>query len=543
VRITHGLDRKSTSTLSFGLTASLDLASKGCDAALVLNVANGFYLPLLDRAGVPTCVNVDGLEWLRGKWGWPARQVFLRGAVATARYADALIFDSRAVAEVWLARFGRDGYFIPYGAPVLRSVGSSRLRSLELPTHGYVLVVARLVPENNAELLLDAVEALPSPPPVVVVGDSNYEHPTVQRTRRLAQAKKVHWLGHVDDEMLLDELWANAGVYWHGHSVGGTNPALLQALGAGAPTIALDTPFNREVIGRPDQLVPQDAGLLSDRIARVLQSSSLAEDYRDWGRRTVAERYSWDAVCSEYERVLERLASMRASGTAGRAARIVATSRGDKSVGRDDVTAGRVIAIVGPDGAGKSTLTATLQEVMRSRHDLDVAVVNFRGRYADRMLRRDEQRRSHSQALGADPRSTPRRGPASASAKALFLWLDVACSAFVWRRRRRQITLVERYIYDFIVDPERLGLARAPRRLREGAVRLSLRPDVVVLCRAPAATLRSRKQELPLAEIERQYRVWKDLRILRGTSIIEVDTSGEVDVTEIANSVLERALG
>ena len=314
VRTTRGLESKSTSTLSFGLTASRDLARRGCDSALVLNVANGIYLRRLANAGIATCVNVDGIEWMRSKWGFVARHAFLRGARATARHANALVFDSRALGVAWRERFGRDGHFIPYGAPVLRDIGSSRLRESRLPLNGYILVVARVVPENNVDLLLDALAYLPTNPRVVVVGDANYEHATIRRLRHLADEGRIHWLGHVDDQALLEELWANAGVYWHGHSVGGTNPALLQGLGAGAPTIALDTLFNREVLVHDDQLVPNDPVALGERIVQVLESPTIARSFRNWGQKVVRERYSWDGVCDQYQRLLNDLAVGKCTG-------------------------------------------------------------------------------------------------------------------------------------------------------------------------------------------------------------------------------------
>ena len=308
VRTTRGLEHKSLSTLSYGLTSIVEASRRGFDAALVLNVANGYFLPALRRAGTPTAVNVDGLEWMRAKWGAVARTVFRGGAAATARWADELVYDSRALGEIWRERFGRPGAFIPYGADVLEDVPVDRLEANGLPTEGYVLAVARLVPENNVELLLDGLELLSPRPPVVIVGDANYENPTSARLQRLSAGEDFHWLGHVDDPLLLDQLWAHAGVYWHGHSVGGTNPALLQALGAGAPTVALDTPFNREVVEADDQLVPPAAAAVAERIERVLSRPDIAASFRDHGRATIRERYTWAQCCSNYEELLERLA-------------------------------------------------------------------------------------------------------------------------------------------------------------------------------------------------------------------------------------------
>ena len=306
VRTTWGIDKKSTSTLTYGLTGSLDLTRQGCNSALILNVANGFFLKRLQRHGIRTCVNVDGLEWMRGKWGPAGKAVFRRGAALTARYADELVFDSEALRTFWEDRFARgEGHFIPYGAPVLHSVGTDRLKAAGLPEGGYVLVVARLVPENNVDLLLDAIDLLAPRPEVIVVGSGNYKSELVARVTRLDAERRVRWLGHLSDQDLLDQLWANAAVYWHGHSVGGTNPALLQALGAGAPTLALDTAFNREVLGSTRQLVSGNVSVLAQRIEELQSSSYLVTAFKESGKATVAARYNWDSVCLDYAELLE----------------------------------------------------------------------------------------------------------------------------------------------------------------------------------------------------------------------------------------------
>jgi glycosyltransferase involved in cell wall biosynthesis len=121
-------------------------------------------------------------------------------------------------------------------------------------------------------------------------------------------AGRVKWLGHVDDQQLLTQLWANSAVYVHGHSVGGTNPALLQALGAGAPTLVLDTPFNAEVLPYSEHRFPHDARVLADRIRSVVASRSLQEEMAERGHSIIHERYSWDDVCQAYMETLIGLA-------------------------------------------------------------------------------------------------------------------------------------------------------------------------------------------------------------------------------------------
>lgn len=309
-RWTPGIDNKSASTLSFGLTSNLDAALRSYDAALILNVANGFFLPLLRMSGVGTALNTDGIEWERGKWGSAARQVFLAGARASARFADVLVSDSRAIGDIWSDTFGVETEFIPYGARVLEGIGERRVRDLGLEPGTYALVVARLIPENNVDLTLNALQT-GSSVPAVIVGSANYNAPIVTRLRSLSPGSPIKWLGHVDDQDLLNELWANAGVYVHGHSVGGTNPALLQALGAGSPTVALDTVFNREVLGFEDQLYASDAHQLAAKIRAVLGDPVLRARWSARGREIVRERYDWHDIAYRYREALELAASRR----------------------------------------------------------------------------------------------------------------------------------------------------------------------------------------------------------------------------------------
>ena len=297
---TPGFESKNLSTLSFGATSHFHAAARRYDAALVLNVANGFYLPALRARGVPTVVNTDGIEWERAKWGAVAQRAFRAGARMTARYADVLVADSRAIAAIWQARFDVESLFIPYGAPVLHDTPSTRLSEIGVQPRSYVLVVARLIPENNVELVLDAIDRMPNRPPAVVVGGANFANPVEARLRSATDRGLVRWLGHLDDQELLTQLWANAGVYVHGHSVGGTNPGLLQALGAGAPTLALDTQFNAEVLSDGRQLFPHDPSALADRIDQVLAQPSLQAAMSENGKGIVEGRYRWADVCDAY---------------------------------------------------------------------------------------------------------------------------------------------------------------------------------------------------------------------------------------------------
>ncbi|WP_207840717.1 glycosyltransferase [Williamsia soli] len=300
--LTPGIESRSISTLSYGLSSVLHAAFKRPDVALVLNVANGFWLPILKLSRVPTVVNVDGIEWEREKWGRLAKAVFKFGARFTARFADVIVSDSEEIAARWRRDFGRESEFLPYGGTV--SADNDPVPGLAPGT--YILYVARFVPENSTETFFDAVSILAERRQVVIVGSTGYGGELDDRAAALsASHDNVEWLGHLRDDKKLFALWSNAGAYFHGHSVGGTNPALVQAMACGAPTVARDTVYNREVLGdggavftAPD---PQE-------IARALDA--LMEDPNLRQRLTMAvrdrqsEAYTWEGVCSGYASVL-----------------------------------------------------------------------------------------------------------------------------------------------------------------------------------------------------------------------------------------------
>lgn len=300
--VTRGVDSKSFSTLSYGLTSALHASRRKPDVALVVNVANGYFLPLLKARGIPTVVNVDGLEWERAKWGRAAKTAFRTGAKLTARFADDLVVDSREIGRRWSEGFNRTGVFIPYGgsAPTEPTVIE------DFPRRAYALIVARFVPENTIVEFLDAAEELGKRWPIVIVGSSGYGGPLEARAERLAASRPlVSWLGHVRDDDKLFALWQNAGVYFHGHSVGGTNPALVQAMACGAPTVARNTGYNREVLDDAGVYVAPDSLEITAALESVLSDEALQDRLSSAAIARQQQVYTWEEVCKKYAQALE----------------------------------------------------------------------------------------------------------------------------------------------------------------------------------------------------------------------------------------------
>lgn len=298
---TAGIDSNSLSTLSYGFTSCLHAFFRKPDVALVMNVANGYWLPILKLRGIPTVVNVDGIEWHRAKWGRLAKAMFRWGARLTAKFADHLVFDARAIETYWMSEFNRTGTFVPYGGDPQRAAELPLEPGLD--SGKYVLLVARFVPENTVSEFVAAAREISKHFDVVLVGSAADENPIQQEVASLAATNsRVHWLGHISDDTRLYGLWHHAGAYFHGHSVGGTNPALVQAMHLGAPIVARDTVYNREVLATAGVFCEASPTDIALKVVEVLEAPG---DLSARATSRAAEYYSWQSVRESYERTID----------------------------------------------------------------------------------------------------------------------------------------------------------------------------------------------------------------------------------------------
>ncbi|GGC16477.1 DUF1972 domain-containing protein [Cellulomonas carbonis] len=317
MRLVHlaAVRSRSLETLSHTGLSVAHLARHGADAAIVFNAANAPWLPVVRAARIPVATHVDGLEWKRAKWGGAGKRYYRRAEALAVRWSDALIADAQGIQDYYRERFDVPTDLITYGAPAVPQV-SDRLVELDLVADAYHLVVARFEPENHVDVIVDGYRRSGARLPLVVVGSDPYSDTYTAQVHALAD-ERVRFLGGVWDQELLDQLYANARTYLHGHSVGGTNPSLLRALGAGTATTAFDVSFNREVLGASGRwfTTPED-------VAREVELAE--EDVAGTRRRAAAAlveaaRYDWDDVASRYEDLCRRLAGGAADdGTARR---------------------------------------------------------------------------------------------------------------------------------------------------------------------------------------------------------------------------------
>ncbi|MCL3839188.1 DUF1972 domain-containing protein [Aeromicrobium duanguangcaii] len=277
------------------------------DVAFVFNAANAVFLPVLRLRRLPTAVHVDGLEWKRAKWGGAGRRYYRTAEALSVRWADALIADAQGIADYYTDEFGAPTELLVYGAPILTDRHTGRIAELELTDRGYHLVVARFEPENHVLEIVRGYRDSAATLPLVVVGSAPYaDEYTAQIEQAAAGDPRIRLVGGVWDQDLLDALYANAASYLHGHSVGGTNPSLLRAIGAGAPVIAYDVSFNAESLGPRSRYFTTSEDLAQAVVAVEADVQGAVDAAADI-RNDIRDRYSWDAVTTGYVDLASRL--------------------------------------------------------------------------------------------------------------------------------------------------------------------------------------------------------------------------------------------
>jgi len=306
----RSVKRKVAETLSSTALATAHAVRHRPDVVLLFNAANAPLLPALRAARLPVATHVDGLEWKRAKWSGPGRRYYRAAEALAVRWSDALIADAAGIADYYATEFGAPTEQIAYGAPLLQDPGTDLLGSVPVEPGGYHLVVARFEPENHVEEIVAGYRRSAAARPLVVVGSAPYaDEYTAAVTAAAGDDPRIRLIGGMWDQRLLDQLYAGALTYVHGHSVGGTNPSLLRAMGAGTATLGWDVSFNREVLGASGRFFGSPAELAALLEAAEADPTDVAA--RAAQARVEAARYDWDDVAKRYEQLCEQLQAGR----------------------------------------------------------------------------------------------------------------------------------------------------------------------------------------------------------------------------------------
>jgi glycosyltransferase involved in cell wall biosynthesis len=255
---------------------------------------------------MPAVLNVDGIERKRKKWNRAAKAWYLMSEWLATWLPNEIVTDAEVIEAYYLQRYRKESEFIAYGADMVREESTDTLDRLGLEKKGYFLYVSRFEPENHPLEVRRAFEQVPTPLKLALIGDAPHAHEYIREVKdtndpRIVIPGTVFGKGY-------RELGSHCFAYVHATEVGGTHPALIEAMGRGALVIYRNTPENAEVCG--DAGLPfETEGQLVERMREALgMPVGLRAAYIQKAEARVKERYDWEIVTTQYERLLASLA-------------------------------------------------------------------------------------------------------------------------------------------------------------------------------------------------------------------------------------------
>ncbi|QPF75095.1 glycosyltransferase family 1 protein [Roseateles sp. DAIF2] len=294
------------STIVFDWKATLH-AAQNRDLCLTLGYNTAIFCAVLRIKGIPNVINMDGIEWSRAKWSGPAKTWFWLNDWAGCWLGNHLVADHPEI-KVHLSSRVRPAKIttIAYGADQLEALSEQPVRALGLEPGRYLTVIARAEPENSILEVVSGFSRRQRGMKLVVLGNYN-ESNAYHRAVRAAASSEVIFPGAIYDKPVVQALRFHSAAYVHGHQVGGTNPSLVEALGAGNAVIAHDNRFNRWVAGSGARYFT-DADSFSNVLDSLMKAdtSSALTGMREASKERFLNGLTWEQILGEYELLLER---------------------------------------------------------------------------------------------------------------------------------------------------------------------------------------------------------------------------------------------
>jgi len=296
----------SSANYLYDFTCLRDAIHRGADIILECGFASAApCYPLLNLKKSRLITQMDGMEWKRAKWGKQIRSIIRKSIVKTIRYSDAMVCDHPEILKFYAMNYGLQPVYIPYGAEIMGAGDKAVLEAFKLEAGHYYLVIARLEPENNIRNILLGYLAAKLDEPLIVVGDHGGKYGR-QVMREFRDRQQIIFAGGIYHEESLDNLRYYSKALIQGHSVGGTNPSLLEAMAAGAWIIAHDNPFNRYIL-EEDSLYFKTRDKLTVLLREIENSLPSSSEMIRNNQEKIRKDYQWEDIIKRYEDLFEDL--------------------------------------------------------------------------------------------------------------------------------------------------------------------------------------------------------------------------------------------
>ena len=310
IKILPTISHKYLDTVIHTLVCSLYSFFHRYDVVYICNSANAVFAIIPRLMGKPTIVNVDGLEWKRQKWNWAGKTFYRLSEFLATFLPTAIVSDAKEVQRYYLEKFAKESKYIPYGAPVAPVATKETLQRFQLEERKYILYVSRMEPENNAHRVVEAFERTKTDKKLVMVGDAPYSSDYIAKLRS-TRDPRIIFTGYVFGQGYR-ELQSHAYFYVQATEVGGTHPALLEGMGYGNCVLANDVPEHREVLGEAGiYFNTHGSQLLGEKMQHLLNNPGVVQAYRCAVVERVRQKYSWEKVTDDYERLFRQVARKR----------------------------------------------------------------------------------------------------------------------------------------------------------------------------------------------------------------------------------------
>lgn len=282
----------------YDLNCILDSRNRNFDVILQLGyTSSSVFNFLFKKSRIVT--NMDGLEWKRSKYSKPV-QVFLKYAEKLAvSYSDTLIADSKGIKEYLDSKYSLNSKYIPYGADANQRFDLEHLNKFSLQPYRYDMLIARLEPENSVKEIIEGFVASSTTRNLVIVGSTSTS--LGKYLKNNIKDNRLIYLEYISDINQLNSLRYYSNLYFHGHTVGGTNPSLLEAMASQALVCANNNIFNRSILGDDAHYFTN-----SENVSELVNSIN-KDDYSKFislNKMKIIEIYNWESIIKQYEKVL-----------------------------------------------------------------------------------------------------------------------------------------------------------------------------------------------------------------------------------------------
>ena len=295
------IQSKSLSQFIHSLFSIIHFCFSDIKNLLVVNVANAPFGFLTFFFKKTTVINVDGLEWLRPKWKGLG-QLYFKFCAKIVKYSfDKIVTDSDEMKKVYLKNFKTKSELIRYGPMNINNEKSKVLEKYDLKRNSFYLVIGRLIPDNNVDIIVKSFLDTSSQKKLLIVGDVPYQS-LYANTMKNIKSDQVVFTGYITSENELADLYKNCFAYVHGHEFGGTNPTLINAISFNCKIMALDTVFNREMLKNGDFGVffNKKKKSITNVFKKMESNNNVTSVSMSSRKKYVENNYNWDLISDQY---------------------------------------------------------------------------------------------------------------------------------------------------------------------------------------------------------------------------------------------------